>query len=70
MATIEALQPRLRQLKLSGMVDSVAARVQEARARPLDPLDFLWLLLEDELTSGPLRRGARVHPAVRPNRSG
>ena len=49
MATIEALQPRLRQLKLSGMVDSIAARVQEARARPLDPLDFLLLLLEDEL---------------------
>lgn len=49
MATIEALQPRLRQLKLSGMVDSIAARVEEARARPLDPLDFLLLLLEDEL---------------------
>ena len=49
MATIEVLQPRLRQLKLSGMVDSIAARVQEARARPLDPLDFLLLLLEDEL---------------------
>jgi len=49
MATIEALQPRLRQLKLSGLVDSIAARVQEARARPLDPLDFLLLLLEDEL---------------------
>jgi DNA replication protein DnaC len=49
MATIEVLQPRLRQLKLSGMVDSIAVRVQEARARPLDPLDFLLLLLEDEL---------------------
>jgi DNA replication protein DnaC len=49
MATIEVLQPRLRQLKLSGMVDSIAARVQKARARPLDPLDFLLLLLEDEL---------------------
>ena len=31
------------------MVDSIAARVQEARVRPLDPLDFLLLLLEDEL---------------------
>jgi DNA replication protein DnaC len=49
MATLETLQPRLRLLKLSGMVDSIAARVQEARARPLDPLDFLLLLLEDEL---------------------
>jgi DNA replication protein DnaC len=49
MATLETLQPRLRQLKLSGMLDSIAARVQEARARPLDPLDFLLLLVEDEL---------------------
>jgi hypothetical protein len=49
MATIEALHPRLRQLKLSGMVDRIAARVQEARTRPLDPLDFLLLLLEHEL---------------------
>ncbi len=49
MATLETLQPRLRQLKLSGMLDSIAARAEEARARPLDPLDFLLLLLEDEL---------------------
>lgn len=49
MATFQTLQPRLRQLKLSGMLDSIAARVEEARARPLDPLDFLLLLLEDEL---------------------
>ena len=110
MATIEALQPRLRQLKLSGMVDSIAARVQEARARPLDRLDFLLLLLEDELMrresesidryihrahfdevcdlrdfdfaynpevpkaphlgagQWPLRRGARLNSAVRPDR--
>jgi len=34
-ATLETL--RLRQLKLLGMLDSIAARVQEARARPLWP---------------------------------
>ena len=48
MATLTTLQPRLRQLKLSGMLDSIGARLEEARARPLDPLDFLLLLLEDE----------------------
>jgi DNA replication protein DnaC len=49
MATLQTLQPHLRQLKLSGMLDSIASRVQEARSRPLDPLDLLLLLLEDEV---------------------
>lgn len=49
MATLEMLQPRLRRLKLSGMLDAIAARVEEARARNLDPFDFLLLLLDDEL---------------------
>lgn len=48
MATLQTLQPHLRQLKLSGMLDSIATRVEEARSRPLDPLDLLLLLLEDE----------------------
>ena len=56
MATLQDLQPRLRQLKLSGMLDSIAARVEEARARPLEALDFLLLLLDDEL----LRREAEA----------
>lgn len=47
--TLETLLPRLRQLKLSGMHAAIAARTQEARARPLDPLEFLPLLLDDEL---------------------
>ena len=47
--TLAALQPRLRQLKLSGMGDAIAARAEEARARGLDPLEFLLLLLDDEL---------------------
>src|SRR3954454_12064035 len=49
MLTVETLQPRLRQLKLSGMGEAIAARAEEARARQLDPLEFLLLLLDDEL---------------------
>lgn len=49
MATLEMLQPRLRRLKLSGMLDAIAARVEEARAQNLDPFDFLLVLLDDEL---------------------
>ena len=64
MATLDALQPRLRQLRLSGMLDAIAARTEEARAARLDPVDFLLLLLDDELT----RRDAegvarRIHKA-------
>ena len=49
MVTLQTVQPQLRQLKLSGMLDSLATRVEEARSRALDPLDFFVLLLEDEL---------------------
>jgi len=64
MATLDTLQPRLRRLKLSGMLDAIAARTEEARAARLDPVDFLLLLLDDELT----RRDAegvarRIHKA-------
>jgi len=47
--TIDTLLPRLRQLKLSGMGDAIGARAAEARTRQLDPLEFLLLLLDDEL---------------------
>ena len=49
MATLEMLLPRLRQLKLSGMQDAIAARIDEAGTWQLDPLDLLLLLLEDEI---------------------
>ncbi|MGH2363300.1 MAG: IS21-like element helper ATPase IstB [Chloroflexota bacterium] len=49
MVTLDTLQPRLRQLKLSGMREAIAARVEQARSGQLDPLDFLVLLLDDEL---------------------
>jgi len=62
MATLETLQPQLRRLRLSGMLAVVAARIEEARAKQLDPLDFLLLLLEDES----LRRDAeRVDRRIR-----
>jgi DNA replication protein DnaC len=64
MATLDTLTPPLRRLKLSGMLDAIAARVEEARTRQLDPLDFLLLLLEDELArreaEGVARRIARA----------
>ncbi len=57
MATLDMLQPRRRHLKRSGMHDALAARLAAARARQLDPLDFLLLLVEDELAR---REGAGI----------
>jgi DNA replication protein DnaC len=48
MATRETRTPALRRLKRSGMLDAIPARAA-ARAPARDPLDFLLLLLEDEL---------------------
>jgi DNA replication protein DnaC len=44
------LTTRLRTLRLSGMIDALPARVAQAEAAPLAPLDFLDLLVNDELT--------------------
>jgi DNA replication protein DnaC len=44
------LATRLRHLRLSGMVDALPARVAQAEAAPLAHLEFLELLVEDELT--------------------
>ncbi len=49
MITLETLRPRLRQLSLSGLHTTVATRAEEARSCGLDPLEFLALLLDDEL---------------------
>lgn len=43
------LTTRLRHLRLSGMVEALPARVAQAQAAPLAPLEFLELLVEDEL---------------------
>ena len=44
------LTTRLRTLRLSGMVDALPARVAQAESAPLAHLDFLELLVEDELS--------------------
>jgi DNA replication protein DnaC len=47
--TTDELDRSLRQLRLGGMADAVAIRSQQARADSLGPLDFLGLLVHDEL---------------------
>ena len=43
------IQYTLRQLRLSGLANSLDLRLQEARGNNLDPLEFLELVLQDEL---------------------
>jgi len=47
--TSDELDRALRQLRLSGMAKAVALRAQQARAENLGPIDFLSLLVHDEL---------------------
>jgi len=47
--TSEELDRSLRQLRLGGMADVLAVRAQQARANNLGPLDFLGILVHDEL---------------------
>jgi DNA replication protein DnaC len=47
--TLDTLRPRLRDLKLSGVQATLTTRAEEARSCGLDPLEFLALLLDDEL---------------------
>jgi len=62
MITLETLRPRLRQLKLSGLQATLATRADEARSCNLDPLEFLALLLDDELAR---REGDSVARRIR-----
>lgn len=43
------LSSRMRHLRLSGMVEALPGRVQQATAAPLSHIEFLELLVEDEL---------------------
>lgn len=43
------LLPKLRQLKLSGMLETLDLRADQATERQLSPVEFLALLLDDEL---------------------
>jgi DNA replication protein DnaC len=47
--TNDELDRSLRQLRLGGMADALSIRSQQARAESLGPLDFLGLLVHDEL---------------------
>jgi DNA replication protein DnaC len=56
MTATHELATTLRRLKLSGMLDTLEARVAQARAGELGHLEFLQVLCEDELT----RRDAAI----------
>ncbi len=47
--TTDELESSLRALRLSGIADRLAIRAQQARAENLGPIDFLTLLVHDEL---------------------
>lgn len=47
--TNDELDRSLRQLRLGGMADTLSVRAQQTRAESLGPLDFLGLLVHDEL---------------------
>jgi DNA replication protein DnaC len=53
------LLPKLRQLKLSGMLYTLDVRAAQATERQLSPLEFLALLLDDELERRNQQRLAR-----------
>jgi hypothetical protein len=48
--TNEKLDRALRQLRLGGMADSLDIRAQQTRADHLGPIDFIGLLVHDEMT--------------------
>jgi len=43
------LLPKLKELKLSGMLETLEARAELARTQPLSPVEFLALLIDDEI---------------------
>jgi DNA replication protein DnaC len=47
--TSDELDRSLRQLRIGGMADTLSLRSQQARAENLGPLDFIGLLVHDEL---------------------
>ena len=49
MSRAHQLEATLRNLRLSGMVDTLDARLSQARAGELDHLEFLAMLCEDEI---------------------
>jgi DNA replication protein DnaC len=61
----EALRTTLRRLRLSGLAESLDVRLQEAAGNSLNHLEFLELILQDELRVRADRRiGRRVRAAA------
>jgi DNA replication protein DnaC len=58
------LLPKLKALRLSGMLDSLEERAEQARDGHLGPVDFLALLLDDELARRQQHRFARLEKAA------
>ena len=54
--TTDEISMALQQFRLGGMADSLTVRAQQARAESLGPIDFLGLLVHDEME----RRGDRL----------
>jgi DNA replication protein DnaC len=59
-----SLQDNLKQLRLSGIIDNLDIRLQEARSNQLDYSEFLELLVQDELGVRGDRRLARMLKAA------
>ena len=54
------LLPKLKELRLSGMVDTLDERAQIAQLQNLTPVDFLALLLDDEIDRRQQRKCERL----------
>jgi DNA replication protein DnaC len=50
MARVHHLQPKLKRLRLGGMLDTLEVRMHQAEQAKLGYLQFLELMLEDEIT--------------------
>jgi DNA replication protein DnaC len=58
------LLPKLKELRLSGMVDTLEERAQMAQLQNLTPVDFLALLLDDEIDRRQQRKHGRLERAA------
>lgn len=59
------LLPKLKELRLSGMVDTLDERAQMAQLQNMTPVDFLALLLDDEIDRRQQRRCERLERTAR-----
>ncbi len=57
------LRDQLKQLRLSGLLESLEVRLQQAKASKLDYAEFLELILQDELV---VRQDRQIGTAPKP----